>query len=168
MITQLINSDLQLSRTVHQLELGIFDFTIAVFALLCSVWGVPILIYLVFTNFGQSIAAIYMLLTLLGVIVTSQLKRVIDRERPKVHGKRLIPLRWMENNASFPSGDSFQAAIFSVLMIYASGAWIYYFTILPLVMFARVYFGFHWISDTLCGAALGSVITFFILAFLFQ
>ena len=160
----LIESDLQISRVIHQLELGWLDFAISMFALLCSIWGVPILVIFVFKTFGMFMAIRYVVLALIGVLVTSFLKKYFDRKRPVAHGKRLVPLRWMETNASFPSGDSFQAAIFSVLMMHANGAWIYYCTLLPIVMFSRVYFGFHWISDTVMGAALGSAITFFLLA----
>ena len=152
-------SDFRVSRAVHDLQLGWFDFVLAGFALLCSAWGVPVLVFLIAGSLGVTVAVGYVTLVFLGLVLTTLVKRGTRRPRPDKHGRRMVSLRWMENNFSFPSGDSYQAAVFATLMLHTSGTWLYFTLMLPLVMFSRVYFGFHWVSDTMVGAALGSVVS---------
>jgi membrane-associated phospholipid phosphatase len=36
--------------------------------------------------------------------------------------------------------------------------------IIPVVMFARVYFGFHWLGDTIGGASIGAAVAMVVFA----
>lgn len=53
-----------------------------------------------------------------------------------------------------PSGDTAQAANFSLMMYYHFGDPMYLYVWIP-VAFARVYFQLHWIGDTIIGAMIG-------------
>jgi membrane-associated phospholipid phosphatase len=53
-----------------------------------------------------------------------------------------------------PSGDSGQAGCYLTLLTLASG-W-RFITMAPLIMMARVYYGCHWIGDTIVGACIGA------------
>ena len=157
--------DKKWSNMIHSLnfDLILVEIFIGFFALLCSYVGVPIIIiFLFFMN--MKIFMIYSCLVLTGLVVTKSIKHLTKRIRPKSKTQRLIDLRWMESDFSFPSGDSYQAAaLASFLMnmeIYTS------ILIVPLVMFARVYFSFHWIGDTLTGAFLGFAVSHAILMIL--
>ena len=67
---------------------------------------------------------------------------------------RRFNLRSYEHNFSLPSGDSAQSALFCTLMFLNYGS-VLPLCMVPATMLARVYFGAHWIGDTVVGAAIG-------------
>ena len=100
------------------------------------------------------------------VLLTEACKKGTHRERP-LHGTihlRRFNLRSLLTNFSFPSGDSAQAGVLGLaFFLYASAQqhalaplWL---TLIPAVMFSRVYFGCHWIGDVLVGAGIGVGVT---------
>jgi len=83
--------------------------------------------------------------------------------------KRIFDLRRHEKNCSMPSGDSFQAANFSIIIFFYFNSNIGFY-ILPFVMFARIYYYCHFLFDTIVGALLGlisSSFMYFIVNFCF-
>lgn len=69
----------------------------------------------------------------------------------------MFNLRSLEKNNAMPSGDSAQSALFCTLLALQFGQPRLLLGI-PATMFGRVYFGCHWIGDTMVGASIGAVI----------
>ena len=162
MFSSLILLDKKLSHKVHNTQLGRFDYILAVFALCCSYIGVPIFLTSFYCLIGSLFAILYLKLVLSGLLITTVLKKLTRRSRPHRHAKRLINLRWLESNLSFPSGDSYQAGCLAMFLVHHFGSNLF-ISFIPLVMFARVYFGFHWIGDTLMGSLIGVMMTQYLL-----
>uniref|UniRef100_A0A7S3XII7 Phosphatidic acid phosphatase type 2/haloperoxidase domain-containing protein n=1 Tax=Oxyrrhis marina TaxID=2969 RepID=A0A7S3XII7_OXYMA len=121
--------------------------------------GVPLILLGMVLCMGWRSAAAYLVGVLATLLSTSGIKRVTNRERPRVEhlGPRQVSIRGMETNKSFPSGDSAQACLFfGFVAAHTGNPWICFG--LPAVMFARVYFGFHFIADTVFGAWVGFLI----------
>ena len=116
------------------------------------------MLLLVFVLIGPKPALVYACMILSGVVITSAIKRVTRRVRPGKTANRLVNLRFMERNFSFPSGDSFQAACMATFLN-ATLSTDSVMLLIPIVMFARVYFGFHWVGDTIAGALLGIIVS---------
>ena len=91
--------------------------------------------------------------------LTSTIKRITDRGRPQPLAPRALAVRALATSPSFPSGDSAQAALVTTLLILAgpfedARRWLF-LPLAPCCMFGRVYFGAHWIGDTVGGLLLG-------------
>ena len=158
MLNRIEEIDRNTSYLVHQTELGILDYLVVIPGLLCSFVGVPFVTIAVFLKFGQHATFVYAGAVIGGFALTTIMKRSTKRVRPSKHGARCVNLRWMESNFSFPSGDSYQAGSLAVFLHACTGNLFFY--LIPLfVAFARVYFGFHWIGDTVVGASLGALVT---------
>lgn len=104
--------------------------------------------------------------SLLTLAITTSVKACVRRARPAASsvGPRRVSLRHLESNHAWPSGDSAQAALFTVLTVLLAEGWLLGLLMVPLVMFSRVYFGFHWFGDTLGGAAIGATVAWTVLA----
>ncbi len=136
------------------LELGVLDYVLLVPGLACSYVGIPVVLLAVFYLLGKQAANEYAVVLLGGFVLTLLLKSFLKRKRPTKHGSRKIQLRWMESNFSLPSGDTYQAGCLAYfLFLYVKTELVFALPIL--VGFARVYFGFHWIGDTVVGGLLG-------------
>ena len=117
---------------------------------------------------------------MLTVIISEFLKNTIRRPRPPKSSisKRALPIRDDVCNPAFPSGDSGQVTVFLLHHLQAAvfSAFLYLFfekrilfLLLPLpTMFGRVYYGAHWIGDTIGGVLIGYVVTFFLSHQLFK
>jgi len=86
------------------------------------------------------------------------LKSICHRRRPGVeitNRKLLNPVMRLNRERcwSFPSGDSAQAACWAAVIGLSSFYWAW--GVFPLTMFARVYYGAHFILDTLAGTLIG-------------
>ncbi|RYG54192.1 phosphatase PAP2 family protein [archaeon] len=70
---------------------------------------------------------------------------------------KVFNLRALEKNHAMPSGDSAQAAAFATCW------WLCFqdasmFAMVPATMFGRVYFGCHWVMDTVAGVVIGTTV----------
>mmetsp|Transcript_119461 Transcript_119461/g.273715 ORF Transcript_119461/g.273715 Transcript_119461/m.273715 type:complete len:202 (-) Transcript_119461:17-622(-) len=175
-----LGRDVAWSNRIHQLSLGGLDYPLLLPALITSYVGVPLMLLGIFVCMGWRSAAAYLVgvrctvflfwgchllvartsaQVLATLLSTSGMKRVTNRERPRLEhiGLRKVSIRGMETNKSFPSGDSAQACLFFCFLAAFTGKlWVCFG--IPAVMFARVYFGFHFIADTVFGAWVGFLI----------
>lgn len=106
--------------------------------------------------------AVFLLLCLLCATVLGSvvLKHLVLRPRPYTVVDQLILLIPPEHTTSFPSGHSCSSVASALALTLAfgkKGAWAF----LPaaLIAFSRLYVGVHYLTDVLCGAALGAVTT---------
>lgn len=125
--------------------------------------------------YGVLFSSCLYLVTSLTVLVTNEvMKRTIMRSRPNLHSvnsvMNLDGIFLIKKSSSMPSGDTAQSTVFAVTMIYTMnyyfseghmGYWWFLLTI-PICGFGRIYFGKHWIGDTICGAAEGILVCLFI------
>ena len=108
------------------------------------------------------------------LFTTKNLKKIFKRDRPLVPkpgapNRRDYNLRDLENNHSFPSGDTAQAAnlvcffALNVPKFYESLGGIWFAVIyVSLVALARVYYHCHYFGDTIFGAMLGYPLNYLI------
>lgn len=154
--------DKNLSLIIHDWHLGKnFDFLIYIFARLFNPdfivsYLIFILSYKIYSNNDYFFVLKPVASTVFCLAVTLTLKKHFGRSRPDYSkkSKRIFDLRRHEKNCSMPSGDSLQASNFAVILCLYFNSNLGFFLI-PFVMFARVYFYCHFISDTVVGAILG-------------
>ena len=134
--------DVYFSRKIHHLSLGTLEYLIVFFGFIFNqylIWMVPIMIY--FFSKENEIAAdvilskhipksgilqvpiiivmLYLCSVILTVILTQSCKIFFGRIRPTlVNSNQKFNLRKLEGNCSMPSGDSAQAANWSVFMMF--------------------------------------------------
>ncbi|KAK8806590.1 hypothetical protein WA588_003154 [Blastocystis sp. NMH] len=116
----------------------------------------PLLVFFVSLFIDVRIGLYMGLCCVVTVLFTEPLKYLFGRARPAEDtiSTRVVPLRKDVSNPAFPSGDSAQAAVISGVVYSLSSNPLALLIPLP-TMFARVYFGAHWIGDTLGGYAIG-------------
>jgi len=154
--------DKSLSQIIHDLNLGRnMDMLIYIFARLFNPdfivsYFLVILSYKIYINNDYLFIIKPITSTVVCLGVTLYLKKYFGRERPNYSkiSKRIYDLRKYEKNCSMPSGDSLQAANFSMIFYFYFESTIGFY-IIPFVMFARVYFYCHFLFDTVVGATLG-------------
>ena len=154
--------DKYFSLMIHDLHLSRnFDFFFYIFARLfnpdfISSYFLFILSYKIYSDNDYYFVFKPMASTVFCLAITLFLKKHFGRRRPDYSkkSKRIFDLRKLEKNCSMPSGDSLQAGNFSIILFLYFNSTIG-FTIIPFVMFARVYFYCHFILDTIVGAILG-------------
>jgi len=91
-------------------------------------------------------------------VVCLLLKNIFNRRRPGVeitNRKLLNPVVRLNRERlwSFPSGDSAQASCWAAAIGLSRFYWAW--VVFPLTMFARVYYGAHYVLDTFGGAMIG-------------
>ena len=93
-----------------------------------------------------------------SVVNNLLIKPAVMRPRPYSTMEELVVLVEKLDSFSFPSGHScasFASAMALTLLFGKKGAWS--FIPAALIAFSRPYLGMHYLSDVLCGAALGAV-----------
>jgi len=149
--------DLCLSTPIHRLSLGFYlDCFVLVWAQVFSVWFTPLTFTVSCLFLGTEHAMTLLVAGILTPIVNSTLKGLFLRQRPnpRTLSYRFFNLRKSLKNHSFPSGDSAEAGCWSVSVALSLSSLIPLIAF-PLTMFARVYYGAHYVGDTLVGASLG-------------
>jgi len=172
LVRLLDRSDKYLSSFIQELEWGYwFEMFLMIPTVAYSFIGIGIMVVIYAVVFRS---ALY-LVTALTVLVTNEaLKRTIQRPRPNLNSiaerHPIINQFLIKKSSSMPSGDTAQSTVCAVTMIYTmiyhlsvrqAGWWLILLTI-PICGFERIYFGKHWIGDTLCGALEGTLICCFI------
>eukprot|EP01084_Bolivina_argentea_P110810 197799_1 len=156
---QIDRIDKKLSSYIFKFSGGkILDVFIAIGCLAFSYFGFPlwIVIYIIIMQ-----SYLYALCVLVSIVVTQIMKRCIKRSRPKISdlGQRWFYLSFedVSTEHSFPSGDTSQSAVFAVTLGYSLDSDYFYllFCVTPFVALGRIYFGRHYIGDTVAGALTG-------------
>ena len=101
------------------------------------------------------------------LLITVLMKHYTKRIRPKLYEniKRRFNVRDREKNCSMPSGDSMQAANFSIIFYCYFGKIFGFFLIIP-VMISRIFFCCHYIMDTIVGVIIGFSVSLCLFNFL--
>lgn len=147
-----------------------------VFAAAFSLFGeslfLVVLICLVYWLVDKKLGERLVVTSFSSLICNSFLKGVIARPRPYQAGvvsrveidNPLISTMKLDALESFPSGHSQMASgLFSATALYYRKTWVWILApMLTLgVMWSRMYLGLHYLTDTLCGAALGVIFAVF-------
>lgn len=149
--------DLYISTPIHSVSLGFcLDCFVLVWAQVFSVWFTPLTLTVSCFFLGTEHAMTLLVAGIFTPIVNSTLKGLFLRHRPnpRTISYRYFNLRKSLKNHSFPSGDSAEAGCWSVSVALSLSSLIPLIAF-PLTMFARVYYGAHYVGDTLVGASLG-------------
>jgi len=154
--------DKKMSNYIFKSSPGkVMDVIIAIGCLAFSYFGFPLWIVLYVVIYESYL---YALCVLVSIVVTQIMKRCFKRKRPKLSdvGERWFYLQFedVSANHSFPSGDTAQAAVFAVTLGYTVDYWYFFglITIVPYAALGRIYFGRHYIGDTIGGAITGIAI----------
>lgn len=155
--------DERVSRSIHDLKLGRLDYALLVPGLMFGSYLMPVLILALGLWLGWKFGMACTLAAITTVAITGTLKHRIARPRPEpLQVQRAFALRALVHNPALPSGDSAQAGMIAAMLVCAGPfddwrRWLFV-AVVPPCMFSRVYFGAHWVSDTLVGAAIGAVV----------
>ena len=160
--------DKELSNYIHEMEVNIWlERVIYIFARIFNsdlIIAFYILLFLYESIFNKDYYFVIKPLIHVFVIfvLTGILKYSLKRPRPEINKnvKRKYNFRNKETNFSMPSGDSMQAANFAIIcLFYLFGNYIG-FIIIPLVMFARIFYFCHYLFDTIVGAIVGLSVSY--------
>jgi len=154
--------DFQIARFITGLRFGALDsvmlvFTPAIFQIIL-VLAASIIVYL--SNKKKILHLWFSIAVSLAVSII--LKAVIARPRPFVEGisalSSLIKESYTRGDFSFPSNH---ALIAFVALPFLPKKWFWPWLIIScIVAFSRVYFGLHYLSDVIAGAALGILVSY--------
>lgn len=153
--------DKRVSLRYHKMSAGKLDYLYAVGAFAWGNRGMPcslvlsILVQGVGGFFFSSISA------LVTVLSTQTLKHIIKRPRPDpaTCGDKKCSFWWSaRTNYSMPSGDTAQAAVFGFSLYFMNNGWLWLLCG-PFGAWGRVYYGVHYIGDTLAGFVIGAGLT---------
>ena len=164
LVSKLDDYDKKLSKKIQDWELGIFEYIIAVFGAAFTdhetIW-IPTMISLLIAKY-HAIGYNMVLYYVIGIPITALwwtcMKYIFRRQRPdnNLGASRKYDFRLKQGTSySFPSGDSVQAAFYATFffLLYSN---ILYLIVFPWVAFARVYYKWHWVGDTLLGGFVGA------------
>ena len=109
--------DRKLSGIIHKWSWGYFDIFVLLPATIFGVWGVPLLIIWWFYKYQSPL---FLIAVIIVLSINETLKYVIGRPRPSIENiaKKWPNLRGVHNNPSMPSGDTAQASVAAVTLIY--------------------------------------------------
>ena len=157
------NFDIQFSQSVYMLRTPILTTimeTITEFGSSGSLIIASLLVIILLVKKHQKEAVVFCIALIIGAILNSSFKLMIQRQRPQVS-----PLI-VEDSYSFPSGHAMNSSIFYGLISYFS----YHFFrnkkisivitlvsafMVLLIGFSRIYLGVHFLSDVVAGYLIG-------------
>lgn len=165
-MNQIDNIDRVISNFIHKLEFGYLDVLILIPGTAFGVWGVPIFVIWYWYIYNSPLLLIAVVIT---VIINETIKHFVGRVRPDpaTLGKKLINLRSIHNNPSMPSGDTAQASVTAITLIYHGYSYLWLLAI-PFGAFGRIYFGSHWIGDCIIGGLVGAILAICVNYYLFD
>ena len=149
------------SGHIHGLKLGPLDYVLVVPGMIFGSYVMPLTVIGLGLWLGWRFGLVATLVAITTLAITSPLKHWIGRDRPEpLEAPRAFKLRKLVNNPSFPSGDSAQAgALVPLVVVFGPWPWsLLALPLVPLCMFARVYYGAHWIGDTIAGVLIGAAV----------
>jgi len=157
------------SSKIHKMSCGSIDYFFVFGAFVFGSKFMPITILL--SIFLVDIPGfIYLLLCCTLTVSATQFgKRMFGRKRPKFEalGQKKLDFRTRLTNCAFPSGDTGQAAAYSMaLFCLTNNAWV--LLLIPNCAWSRVYFGCHWICDCIMGCAVGCSISWLVFSMIPQ
>jgi membrane-associated phospholipid phosphatase len=160
--------DKKLSNNIHEMEVNIWlERIIYIFARIFNsdlIIAFYILLFLYESIFNKDYFFVIKPLIHVFVIfvLTGILKYSLKRPRPEINKnvKRKYNFRDKETNFSMPSGDSMQAANFAIICLFYLFENYIGFIIIPLVMFARIFYFCHYLFDTIVGAMVGLSVSY--------
>src|SRR5215217_901613 len=134
-------------------------------------WGFVLVALFVLGGWiGKKTAIITGLSILILVLISGEIKNIIDRDRPDLTNNTYLLKE--ESTKSFPSGHALvvSAGATGVVSLYRGNVRRIIISLLlvieaALVIYSRVYLGLHYPLDSLSGIFLGSSITFFLVGF---
>ena len=98
--------------------------------------------------------------SLINLVVVEVSKLLIGRPRPHAFARRYFNVRSLVSNHAMPSGDSSEATVCALVLCGVVNSALP-LLIVPCAMFARVFFGAHWLGDTVAGVATGAAVFLF-------
>lgn len=153
--------DFWLSSFVYSHSSGIFEYVILTGASLFGHKLMPVSIIASAYIIGFGGAVFMALCSVCCALVTTLGKHFFGRIRPdpSLLSRRIFEIRSQFTNPAFPSGDTAQAAVFGTV-VYLLRRWILILIVIPWAAFGRVYYGCHWVGDTVAGALVGAVMSY--------
>ena len=168
-LIKLDHYDKYYSKYIHELEVNMkVEIFIYIFARIFN-YDIIILFYILLFLYQYIINnnIFFVIKPIIHVLIifllTMILKCSIKRPRPEINEKvkRIYNVRKYEANHSMPSGDSMQAGNFAIIILIYFNSY-FGFIIIPFVMFARVFYFCHYILDTVVGAIIGIIVSWFL------
>ena len=157
--------DVAVSKFFASIRNPFFDVIAKSFSLLGEPIFMVILICVAYWLIDKKLGERLAVITFTSMIFNAFLKGTVKRLRPyaalhvsRVESTGLVDTMSLTNNASFPSGHSqISAGVTMGAATHYNKNWMWIVAgVLTIgVMLSRVYLGVHYLTDTLCGAALG-------------
>lgn len=169
LLIKLEQYDKYFSKYIHELEVNIkVEKCIYIFARIFNkdfiiLFFILLILYQYIINKNLFFVIKPLMHVFIIFILTGILKYTIKRPRPEINEKvkRKYNVRKNETNHSMPSGDSMQAGNFAIIILIYFKSY-FGFIIVPFVMFARIFYFCHYILDTVVGAIIGIVVSWFL------
>eukprot|EP00697_Spironema_sp_BW2_P003561 gnl/Spiro4/14743_TR7942_c0_g1_i1.p1 gnl/Spiro4/14743_TR7942_c0_g1~~gnl/Spiro4/14743_TR7942_c0_g1_i1.p1 ORF type:complete len:214 (-),score=66.41 gnl/Spiro4/14743_TR7942_c0_g1_i1:105-746(-) len=154
-----------LTHKIRQLELGLLDYPLALVGMMFTRATSVISMYTIGAVMSNHSYPLFFSLLLLTALANFLLKSFFRRPRPQADASlaRRVNVRvaitgGLSEQESFPSGDVCMASCYFTALALLHEDNRLLLAVVP-VMFARVYFLCHWVTDTLFGWLIGACVS---------